>query len=120
MLITVCLERVRLQAHHGVFEHELRDGNEFEVNMRVSYEADSLLQFESDDIASTVSYADLFEIVKREMAVPRKLLETVAARIVTETKSRFPYLAEIRCSITKLSPPIPSFSGSATVECSLP
>ena len=109
------LENVRMYAHHGVFEHERRDGNEFEINLSVRYRTSESPNGNTDDISDTVSYADLWDIVKEEMAMPRNLLETVVKSIVERVENSFPYLDSIECKLSKLSPPIPGFSGSASV-----
>lgn len=117
MEFEIQLENLKFFAHHGVFEHEQRDGNEFEVNLSVKY---NLFEPIADELKDTVSYATLFEIVDREMKIPRKLLETVASNIATEVKERFPFCFSIVCKITKLYPPIPQFMGKgASVICKI-
>ena len=45
---------------------------------------------QTDDVADTVSYADVYEAVKAEMKVPSKLLEHVGGRIVKRLFGDFP------------------------------
>ena len=118
----VCLEGVRIFGRHGFFDHETRDGNEFEVTLTVNFEEPpeqsrntERTNTSEESLEGTVSYVDLFEIVKEEMAIPRKLLETVARTIVQRVRQRFPFVDGIDCRITKLSPPIAGFIGSASV-----
>lgn len=113
--LIISLEDVRIFAHHGVFEHERRDGNEFEVNLSVRITASASSPTE-DEITSTISYVDLWNVVKEEMAIPRKLLETVAISIVNKINATYTGIASIDCKITKLSPPIPAFMGKASVS----
>lgn len=110
--IEVKLERLRFYARHGVYDHELRDGNEFEVTLSVRYQAPDVTD---DRMEETISYVELFEIVKAEMSIPRKLLETVAASIVKTIEQHHPEATAVECSITKLAPPIASMIGQATV-----
>lgn len=111
-MMTVRLENCRFFAFHGVMPRERRCGNEFEVSVAVDYSvtlpADDLLE-------GTVSYADIYEIVKEEMAVPRQLLETVARAISARIEAQYPVSNEIRVTIRKLTPPIPGITGSASV-----
>ena len=116
----VSLDRVRLYAYHGFFEQENRVGNEFEVNLKVEYEEKQGEEEASDELSNTVSYADLFEIVKSEMEKPRKLLERVARNIALRIKDEFPEVDSIECKITKLAPPIAGLDGSASVTYRLP
>lgn len=112
---TVSLSDVRLYAHHGVFPHEKRDGNEFRIEMDVKYYASP--EKENDDsLDNTISYAELFEIVRHKMGTPKNLLETVARDICETVKTRFPQTFHIECRITKLSPPISGLIGSASVS----
>lgn len=106
------LENLRFFCRHGVFPHETRDGNEFEVNLAVKYDA-PLNQ--DDSLENTVSYVDLYEIVKEEMRCPRKLIETVAREIARRAKERFSQISVVECKVTKLSPPVAGFIGSASV-----
>lgn len=110
----ICLEKARFFARHGVMEQERVVGNEFEVNVmiRVAYSE----AIAADNLDATVSYADLFDIVKSEMEKPRQLLEAVAASIVTEIKACFPFVMGGEVSVRKVSPPIPGFTGSASVS----
>ena len=111
----VSLDRVRLFAYHGFFEQENRVGNEFEVNLKVEYEDRTQGASETDELENTVSYADLYEIVKSEMEKPRKLLETVAKDVAIKIKEKYPNVGAVECKITKLTPPISGFDGSASV-----
>ena len=110
------LENVRMFAHHGVFEHERRDGNEFEVNVSLNYKVAEPNKLNEDELGNTVSYVDLWDVVKEEMVQPRKLLETVASSIVEKMKEKFPSASRIECKITKINPPIPSFTGTTSVS----
>ncbi len=110
--MTISLHACRFFAHHGVMPQELRAGNEFEVDLQVTYIPVNPL---SDDLAGTISYADLYEIVRIEMQQPRQLLETVAASIAGRIRQLYPMVTSGAVSITKLTPPIRSFTGTATV-----
>ncbi len=66
--------------HHGVFEHERREGQEFLVDLVL--EVDMGAAAASDDLADTVDYGaistDVHAIITGE---PVNLIETLAARI---------------------------------------
>lgn len=111
----ILLENVMIYAYHGVFEEERYIGNEFEVNLNVKYSAPDRGTIKEDNLGNTVSYVDLWEIVKEEMADTRQLLESVASSIAERIKSSFPQCHYIECSISKKRPPIPGFTGSAAV-----
>lgn len=79
-------------------------GNDFLVS--VEAEADCADAIESDELADTVSYASMADIVHDEMAVPSQLLEHVCGRIGRNLLRQFPTLSSVTVRITKLSPPI--------------
>ncbi|MDE6273285.1 MAG: dihydroneopterin aldolase [Muribaculaceae bacterium] len=110
--MTVSLEKCRFFAHHGVMDQERVSGNEFEVSISVIY---PITGPNDDDLSSTISYAELYEIAKAEMAKPRNLLETVARDITCIICERWAYIEESRVEICKLTPPIPGITGSARV-----
>lgn len=113
MEFEISLKNVRFYAFHGVLDEERETGNEFVVNFSVLIPFSD--QIGEDNIADTVSYAELYEIIAQEMAEPRNLLETVAFSIVKKVKSRFPEILRGHISIEKSRPPIPSMLGQAVV-----
>lgn len=116
LLFTISLENVRLFGHHGIYEHETRDGNEFQVDLSVTYPGGGDETANTDSLEYSISYVRLFEIVREEIESTKKLLETVAYKIVTAIRKFFPSVISIQCKITKLHPPISSFQGNASVS----
>jgi dihydroneopterin aldolase len=76
----ITLTGLRVRGHHGVYEHEKRDGQDFVVDVTVWIDLDRAAA--SDDVAETVHYGELAsrvaEIVGGE---PRNLIETVGTEI---------------------------------------
>lgn len=103
METSVRLEKMRFHAFHGVMEQERRVGNDFEVTLEVRYPFESAMK--SDNLEDTLNYAFLYSIIEREMAVPSKLLEHVAGRIISAIKKEIPQAEAGELSITKLHPP---------------
>lgn len=75
----IYLKNVRFHAYHGVLPQETQVGNDYVVNLDVSYDFSRAM--ETDELAGTLNYAELYELVKQEMEIPSKLLEHVAGRI---------------------------------------
>lgn len=111
---TVRLENAHFFARHGVLPQEKIVGNEFRVDIGVSFDAPAA--FSDADIETTVSYAHLYDIAREVMETPFQLLETVAAEIADRIADRFGTVDEIKVKINKLRPPISGFDGSASVE----
>jgi len=112
-LITIELKQLRFFAFHGLYQEEKRTGNEFEVNLAVSYAppAGTITGLEE-----TVNYVSLYELLKTEMQRPRELLETFAMEVTERIHASFPLLKRIMISVTKLHAPIPAFTGTVGVQ----
>ena len=108
------VKEARFYAFHGVLPQERRIGGWFTVTLRVGY--DWSRAAETDDVADTLNYADLYALVKREMAVPSKLLEHVAGRMAEAIGRAFPQVTSIDLVLTKQNPPMGADCEGAGVE----
>ena len=113
----ILLKDLRFQARHGVGAQETLVGNEFTVNLRLRTDLTKAVQ--TDDVADTLSYADVFEAVRDEMSRPSQLLEHVAGRIARRLFQDFPALDAIELKLRKRSPPMGADIDSAGVELAL-
>ena len=113
----IVLREVRFYARHGVMPQERKVGGDFTVSLRVG--VDLTRPVASDDVADTLNYATLYEVVKREMAIPSQLLEHVAGRIGQAVFDTFPQVISIDLTLTKLNPPMGADSEGAGVELHL-
>lgn len=114
------LSGLRARAHHGVFEHERQDGQEFVIDVQVWL--DSSPAAASDDLAQTVHYGILAEeVVAAVERDPVDLIETVAERIATVVLAHPPVL-RTRVTLHKPFAPItvPFDDVSITIERSRP
>lgn len=107
------LEKVRFFAYHGVMPQERIVGNHFEVNLLVKVDFQAAI--EQDDLTNTISYADMYDVVKKEMMIPSDLIEHVAGRIMRALRKTWPAIAGIRLKVSKLNPPIPGDVDRASV-----
>jgi dihydroneopterin aldolase len=74
------LRGLKVRGHHGVFDHERRDGQDFLVDVTVWM--DLAPAAASDDLADTLHYGKLAEGAAAIVAgEPCNLIETVSARI---------------------------------------
>jgi dihydroneopterin aldolase len=74
------LRGLTVRGHHGVFEHERRDGQDFVVDVTVWI--DLAAAAASDDLADTLDYGALAQRAADVVTgQPRNLIETVAAEI---------------------------------------
>ena len=84
----IFIDRMRLHAFHGVMEQERRVGADFEISLRVQYNITRAM--ESDDVADTLNYAELCQLVSGQMSQPSQLLEHVAGRVAHAVLDAFP------------------------------
>ena len=100
----IMLRGLTFFAFHGVLPEERQQGNRFVVDLVL--EADISRAVCTDNLDDTVNYAEVYEVVRREMAVPSQLLEHVCGRIATALLDAFAPLQRVRVSVTKRNPPI--------------
>lgn len=110
----ICLDRLKIYARHGVAPQETVVGSYFYVDLKLK--VDFSHAAETDDLAYTVSYADVYEAVKSEMNTPSKLLEHVSGRIVKRLFQDFPLIEEVSIRLGKENPPMGADIYTAGVE----
>ena len=111
-LLTISLNNVRFRAYHGVYPEERQKGNDFVVDLQVSYvpNASSIVS-----LSDTIDYGSLFEIINTIMQQPVELLESLVKQMAHAVHKEFSEISEVTVSVEKLNPPIDRFSGSAKV-----
>ena len=101
---TIELEGMEFRAFHGCLEREKVVGNDFIVDFRG--EMDMSAAAESDDLRDAVNYAEIYDVIKEEMAKPSDLLEHVAGRIVKALEAKFPQFISFSVRVSKKRPPV--------------
>ena len=108
---------MRFYAHHGCFSQERAIGTHFVVDL--SFNTDTTRAEQSDSIADTVSYLDVYQTVKREMQQPSNLLEHVARRVGEAVLQESPAVTDIKVKVSKMNPPLGGQMHSVSVELEL-
>lgn len=98
------LKGIQLYAFHGVNPQENRVGANFYIDLSLKTNFSRAAQ--TDDLKETVSYADVYQVVKEEMKIPSQLLEHICERIAHKLFQNFPSIEEIDISLTKENPPM--------------
>ena len=98
------VENIRVFAHHGCLKEETKIGSDYRVDLEVKVNLKSSAT--SDNLRDTVDYVLLNKIVTEEMAIPSKLLETVAKRIIDRIFIESTPVTKVAVSVSKLNPPI--------------
>lgn len=113
---TITLGGLRFFGYHGVYAEEQARGQEFVVDLIM--ELDLSRAGQSDDLADTVNYAEVYGLVKGIVeGSPYKLIEAVAARLIEAVLTGYAPVQAVTVRINKPQAPVgdPTL-GSATVE----
>ena len=108
------LKGVRLYAYHGVDPQENAIGAYFTIDLKLKTDFSRASQ--TDDLAGTVSYADIYQVLKDEMRTPSKLLEHVCQRIAERIFHDFPTIEELDIKLFKENPPMGAQAEQVGVE----
>jgi dihydroneopterin aldolase len=101
----ITLTGLRVFGHHGVFDHERRDGQEFVVDMTVWVDLNHAAA--TDELDDTLNYGALAERAAKIVGGrPRNLIESVGAEIAEEVM-RDPRPHAVEVTIHKPNAPIP-------------
>ena len=110
------VRNIRLYAYHGCLDEEGKIGSEYRVD--VSVKTNLSKSAKSDALEDTVDYVHLNRIVKQEMAIRTKLLETVADKILTRIVSEIPIVQKATVEVSKVNPPIGGNVALVTIKMS--
>lgn len=111
---TIKVKNIRVYAYHGCLVEEGKIGSDYRVD--VSVKAILKKSAKSDHLIDTVDYVHLNKIVKQEMALRSKLLETVADRILDRILLEIPLADKVKVKVSKLNPPIGGNVEMVTIE----
>lgn len=98
------VENIRVFAFHGCLKEETKIGSDYRVDLEI--EANLQTSAKSDALEDTVDYVFLNKVIKEEMAIPAKLLETVAKRILNRIFNEDKMVEKATVWVSKLNPPI--------------
>ena len=100
----IIVEGINLYSYHGCLEEEALIGANYIVD--VIMETDFTEAAKTDDLSKTIDYVIVYNIVKVQMAIRSKLIESVGQRIIDELKKEFDALKKVEVKISKLNPPM--------------
>jgi dihydroneopterin aldolase len=100
---TLVLSRITFEGRHGATENERKSLRTFEVDVEIDSSLERACQ--SDDLADTVDYRAVAEIiVELGTLETHHLLESLGGRMLDALGARFPSAA-FRIELRKLNPP---------------
>jgi dihydroneopterin aldolase len=111
-MITIHLHNLLFAGYHGVHDEERVLGNTYELNIDVVIDAKEHIT----QLHQTADYVVIYEIIKKRMASPSALLETVAQDLADLIHIYDNRIKSVAVSIKKMNPPIINFQGSVGVS----
>lgn len=101
---TIKITGVKGFGYHGVLPHEREEGQDFEVDVEISTSFSKAVA--SDDLALTLNYALVADIVVAEITGPPvNLIETLADQIAQKI-SQLPFAESVSVTVHKPYAPI--------------
>lgn len=112
----ITIKNIHLYAYHGCLDEEGKIGSDYRVDLSVT--TDLSKSAKTDDLNDTVDYIHLNKIVREEMAIRTKLLETVANKILTRILNEIVMVKKATVKVSKLNPPIGGNVAMVTIKMS--
>ncbi len=111
----IILSDLAFYGYHGVMAEENSLGQRFNIDLECGL--DLRAACESDEVNDTVSYVEIYDLVRRATEETKyKLIEALAAHIVEDLFSHFPTIKWVKIRIGKPKAPIRATSGEFAVE----
>lgn len=110
----ITLKNIKVFSYHGCLDEEGKIGSDYRVDLMVKGNLTHSAQ--TDSLSDTIDYVHLNKIVKQEMAIRTKLLETVADRILNRIFNEIELVEKARVDVSKINPPIGGDVGMVTVS----
>lgn len=106
---------LRVYGYHGVLEHEKNEGQYFIVDASIKIDAERASA--TDDIANTVSYAELAHLISENVRNnPVNLLESLAQRLADEVLfAASPWASKVKITVSKPDAPIDLYFETVSV-----
>lgn len=100
--------------YHGVFDHEAKNGQDFFVDLEISLDLSK--PSKSDNLAETIDYGSLADLVVEEITGERvQLIERLAGRIADRIKSGHPEITAIDVTVHKPKAPVSAQTSDISV-----
>ena len=108
----IVLEGMAFHGYHGVFPEEARFGARFVVDVEMSVALP-----EADDLARTVDYAGIYDLVAREVTARRyRLIEALASAIAARVLDHDARIGQVTVRVHKPHAPLPGVVRDVVAE----
>lgn len=112
-MVTIALKGMRFHSFHGYYAEEQSVGNTYllDVTLQTPLELSSL----DDELSNTINYESVYQLCKKEMNKPVRLIETVA-KSIHDQMMQLERVSYCKVSIRKMNPLLGGLVDHALVE----
>ena len=111
----IILAGIAFYGYHGVMLEENKLGQRLRIDLELGLDMNDAAR--TDDVRATISYADVYDLVKEAFEEKRfKLIEALGHHIMVRLFERFERLDWIRIKVRKPEAPLPIVAGEAAIE----
>jgi dihydroneopterin aldolase len=101
----ILMKKMVFYGYHGVFEDEKNQGQEFIVDMELMLDLSQAGK--TDRVEDTVSYADVYQLVKMIVEGPSyNLIERLADELAGRVLENFNLIGEVQIKVRKPGAPV--------------
>jgi len=108
------ISNLRCYGYVGYFPEEKILGQWFEVNVRIAYDLSKAGQ--TDKLTDTINYAEVVKLIKERIASSKYDLIERLSEVIAQDILKISLVQNVKLRLTKISPPIPDFSGQVSLE----
>lgn len=112
-LALIEITNMEFHAFHGCYKEEKIVGNKFVVDFE--YECDVEYAAKHDSIQDTISYLDVYQIIKEQIMIKSDILENVAERALDSVVSKYDKIETAKIKISKMTPPLGGYVDRVSV-----
>ncbi|MBT8195326.1 MAG: dihydroneopterin aldolase [Bacteroidia bacterium] len=98
------VQGIQFYAYHGCLPEETKIGSEYIVDVDVV--GDFKTSVQEDELKNTFDYTTIYNLAKKEMDIPSKLIEHVAGRIANAIRNEMSGIKKLTIVVTKINPPV--------------
>ena len=111
----ICIDELKIFAHHGVFEHEKINGQNFYINVVLYVDTDKAGL--TDELETSVDYGSVCQLIKKIMTENTfNLIETAAQSIAEAILFDYEPVISVDIEVRKPEAPIDMEFGSVSVK----
>ncbi|MEY3120536.1 MAG: hypothetical protein RL548_893 [Bacteroidota bacterium] len=110
----ISLDKLVFFGYHGLYAEEKKLGNTYIIDVLIDFTS-TAKQSSINHLEQTIDYVQVYTLIKKWMAIPTPLLETLAGNMVDDILNTEVLAEKVMVKITKQHLPIAEFEGTASV-----